>query len=96
MVAGCGRVTRRPTRAVMAPPPPPLCPQVVRVGLPELRRLMLSGDMLLPSVATCYLALERLEARQQRHEGGSGMQQQQQQQQQQQRQQQQQPEGGQG
>ncbi len=36
-------------------------PQVVRVGLPELRRLMLSGDMLLPSVTTCFLALERLQ-----------------------------------
>lgn len=35
--------------------------QVVRVGLPELRRLMLSGDMLLPSVTTCFLALERLQ-----------------------------------
>ncbi|KAI7843822.1 hypothetical protein COHA_002720 [Chlorella ohadii] len=35
--------------------------EVVRVGLPELRRLMLSGDMLLPSVTTCFLALERLQ-----------------------------------
>ena len=31
-----------------------------RVGLPELRALMMGGDMLLPSVATCFLALERL------------------------------------
>lgn len=35
--------------------------QVVRVSLPKLRRLMLGGDMLLPSVATCFLALERLQ-----------------------------------
>lgn len=46
--------------------PPFLLPQVARVGLPELRRLMLSGDMLLPSVATCFLALERIQQRQQR------------------------------
>lgn len=35
--------------------------QVVRVSLPELRRLMVGGDMLLPSVATCFLALEVLQ-----------------------------------
>lgn len=29
--------------------------------LPELRRLMRSGDMLLPSVATCFWALERIQ-----------------------------------
>lgn len=34
---------------------------MVRVTLTELRRLMLGGDMLLPSVATCFLALERLQ-----------------------------------
>ena len=33
-----------------------------RVGLPELRCIMVSGDMLLPSVATCFLALERMRA----------------------------------
>ena len=33
-----------------------------RVGIPELRSIMVSGDMLLPSVATCFLALERLQA----------------------------------
>jgi len=37
--------------------------QVERVPLPELRRIMLSGDMLLPSVATCFLALEELQQR---------------------------------
>ena len=34
--------------------------EVHLVGLPELRALMTGGDMLLPSVATCFLALERL------------------------------------
>ena len=34
--------------------------EVHRVGMGELRRLMASGDMLLPSVATCFLALDRL------------------------------------
>ena len=36
--------------------------QVLRVGLPELRRLMVSGDMMLPSITTCMLALQKLEA----------------------------------
>ena len=50
---------------------PPAClpSQVCRVGLTELRRLMVSGDMLLPSVATCFLALERLQAQQQGQQG---------------------------
>ena len=30
------------------------------MGLPELRALMTGGDMLLPSVATSFLALDRL------------------------------------
>lgn len=34
--------------------------EVHRVGLPELRALMTGGDMLLPSVATCFLALDHL------------------------------------
>ena len=34
--------------------------EVHRVGLAELRALMTGGDMLLPSVATCFLALDRL------------------------------------
>ena len=36
--------------------------EVHRLGLPELAALMAGGDMLLPSVATCFLALERLRA----------------------------------
>jgi len=36
--------------------------EVHRVGLPELAALIAGGDMLLPSVATCFLALERLRA----------------------------------
>ena len=36
--------------------------QVVRVSVPELRIIMRSGEMLLPSLSTCYLALEALEA----------------------------------
>ncbi|KAL4457906.1 hypothetical protein ABPG75_012771 [Micractinium tetrahymenae] len=35
--------------------------QVVHVRLPELRQMLLGGDMLLPSVATCFLVLERLQ-----------------------------------
>lgn len=50
--------------------------QVCRVGLPELRRLMVSGDMMLPSVATCFLALERIQEEQQQGQqaaaGGHG------------------------
>ena len=65
--------------------------QVVRVSLPELRRLMLGGDMLLPSVATCFLALERLQQLgclgEQDHRQQNGQQQPEQQQQQQQQQQ---------
>ncbi|KAK9843778.1 hypothetical protein WJX81_005907 [Elliptochloris bilobata] len=34
--------------------------EVHRVGLAKLRALMTGGDMLLPSVATCFLALDRL------------------------------------
>ncbi|GAB4819899.1 hypothetical protein N2152v2_006945 [Parachlorella kessleri] len=34
--------------------------EVLRVGIPELRRLMRSGDMMLPSVATCFWALDEL------------------------------------
>ncbi|PSC72803.1 hypothetical protein C2E20_4083 [Micractinium conductrix] len=35
--------------------------RVVRVSVAELRALMLGGDMLLPSITTCFLALERLQ-----------------------------------
>eukprot|EP00884_Botryococcus_braunii_P018785 jgi/Botrbrau1/5590/Bobra.97_2s0018.1 len=34
--------------------------EIHRVGLEALRELMQSGDMQLPSLATCYLALDRL------------------------------------
>lgn len=34
--------------------------EIHRVSLGDLRRIMLSGEMLLPSVTTCFLALERL------------------------------------
>jgi hypothetical protein len=34
--------------------------QVLRVPLDEFRALMLSGDMLLPSITTAYLALDAL------------------------------------
>jgi hypothetical protein len=33
---------------------------------------MVSGDMLLPSVATCFLALERLQAQQQGQQQAAG------------------------
>ena len=36
--------------------------EVHRVDIAQLRQLMTSGDMLLPSLATCFLALERLAA----------------------------------
>jgi hypothetical protein len=36
--------------------------EILRVPLPELRRLMRGGEMLLPSVSTCWWGLERLAA----------------------------------
>jgi hypothetical protein len=33
---------------------------VLRVPLDEFRRLMVGGDMLLPSITTAYLALDKL------------------------------------
>ena len=38
----------------------PLLLQVLRVPLDEFKALMLSGDMLLPSITTAYLALDAL------------------------------------
>jgi hypothetical protein len=35
--------------------------QVLRVPLEEFRSLMTSGDLLLPSVTTAFLALQRLQ-----------------------------------
>lgn len=35
--------------------------QVMRVDIPRLRSILKSGDMLLPAITTCYMALERLE-----------------------------------
>lgn len=37
--------------------------QVLRVPISELKRIMISGEMLLPSVTTCYLAFEVLQSR---------------------------------
>ena len=34
--------------------------EVHRMSIKELRSVMVSGEMLLPSVSTCYMALERL------------------------------------
>ena len=34
--------------------------EVQRFSIADLRQLMVSGDMLLPSVATCFMALDRL------------------------------------
>ena len=34
--------------------------QIVRVSIPELKKIMRSGEMLLPSVTTCWWALEHL------------------------------------
>ena len=34
--------------------------EVHRMAIKELRSIMVSGEMLLPSVSTCYMALERL------------------------------------
>jgi hypothetical protein len=35
--------------------------QVMRVGVAELKELMMSGHMMSLSVSTCYMALERLQ-----------------------------------
>jgi hypothetical protein len=35
--------------------------QVLRVPLDAFRRIMLSGEMLLPSITTAYLALDKLQ-----------------------------------
>ena len=48
----------------------PSVPQVCRVGLPELQGLMLGGEMLLPSIATCYMALERIQEQLRRQQHG--------------------------
>lgn len=47
-------------------PAPPLPPphQILRMPLDGFRQLMQGGDMLLPSITTGYLAIERLQ-----HEG---------------------------
>ena len=37
--------------------------QVNRLSIPDLREAMRSGNMLLPSVTTAYLALEELQKR---------------------------------
>lgn len=37
--------------------------EIHRVSLEALHGLLRSGDMLLPSIATCYLALDRLQQR---------------------------------
>lgn len=37
--------------------------QVHRLGMPDLRQAMRSGNMLLPSVTTAYLAIEELQQR---------------------------------
>ncbi|KAG2499483.1 hypothetical protein HYH03_002430 [Edaphochlamys debaryana] len=37
--------------------------EVSRISISELRSLMLGGQMMLPSIFTCYLALEALDAR---------------------------------
>lgn len=34
--------------------------EVYRVGIPELKEIVKSGDMTLPSMTTCFLALDRL------------------------------------
>lgn len=34
--------------------------QVLRVPLAEFRQLMVSGEMMLPSITTAYMALEKL------------------------------------
>lgn len=34
--------------------------EIHRVTVEQLRNIMVSGDMMLPSVTTCYLALDRL------------------------------------
>lgn len=36
--------------------------QVLRMPLDDFRRLMLSGDLLLPSITTAYMALDRLQS----------------------------------
>ncbi|KAI3436829.1 hypothetical protein D9Q98_006239 [Chlorella vulgaris] len=43
--------------------------EVCRVGLPELRELMMGGEMLLPSITTCYMALERIRELQRQERG---------------------------
>jgi hypothetical protein len=40
--------------------------QVVRVSIPELKKIMKSGAMMLPSVTTCYWAMDYLEERERR------------------------------
>lgn len=49
-----------PSPAPRRPSIPAHPAQVLRVSIPELRRIMRSGDMMLPSVVTCYWALDEL------------------------------------
>lgn len=37
--------------------------QVVKVTVAELRGILRQGDMLMPAVATCYMALDELQRR---------------------------------
>lgn len=39
------------------------------MGLLELRELMMGGEMLLPSITTCYMALERIRELQRQERG---------------------------
>ena len=32
-----------------------------RLSIPELRRLLRNGDVMLPTISTCYMALETLQ-----------------------------------
>lgn len=53
------RASPAPARRSVLPPPLPR--QVLRVPVEEFKRLMLGGDMLLPSITTGFMALERLQ-----------------------------------
>ena len=37
--------------------------EILKVGMSELRKIMRSGEMMLPSLTTCFLALEELQKR---------------------------------
>ncbi len=34
--------------------------EVHRLSIPELRKLLRTGDVMLPTISTCYMALEML------------------------------------